>query len=178
MPSVAQVSMPSARTSRIIAATASTSLLLRRAPGGAHAEARGAGVLRGLRARAHFIERHQLLALEPGLVANALRAVRAVFGAGAGLDREQRAHLHGVRRVVRAVDFLGAEHQVGERQREQRFDLGDRSSRGAIASVMPIPLSIDLHQFSGWPQRGRRRNSRACSGPAESIVNRLSAACG
>ena len=62
--------------------------------------------------------------------------------------------------MVGAVDFLRAEHEVGEGQREQRFDFGD-GPVVAYRSVMPIPLSVDLHQFSGWPSRAaRRRNSR------------------
>ena len=43
---------------------------------------------------------HQLLALEARVVAHALRAVRAVLRAGAGLDRQQGAHLHLVRLEV------------------------------------------------------------------------------
>ena len=71
----------------------------------------------------------QLLALEPGVVADALRAVGAVLRAGAGLDRQQRAHLHAVRVEVRAVHALGVEQQVVERQREQRARLARASSR-------------------------------------------------
>ena len=37
--------------------------ILRRAPGGAHAEAAGAGVARGARFGEHLVERHQLLGI-------------------------------------------------------------------------------------------------------------------
>ena len=65
------------------------------------------------------------LALETGFVTHGLRAVGAVFGASAGLDRQQRAHLHGIRLVVGAVDFLCAKHQVAKGKREQGFYFGD-----------------------------------------------------
>ena len=126
MPSVAQVSMPSAlhladhrgdrSMSRSFGERQAAPMQKRVAPASFAACARVA----------HFLERHQLLALEAGVVADALRAVRAVLGAGAGLDREQRAHLHRVRLVVRAVRGLRAEDEVRERQGEQRLDLGDR----------------------------------------------------
>jgi hypothetical protein len=61
---------------------------------------------------------------KPVLVVAALRAVFAIFRAGAGFDRQQRAHLHLVRVEMFAVHLLGAEQQVVKRQVEQREDLG------------------------------------------------------
>ena len=93
--------------------------VLRRPPGGAHAEARGAGGL-GLRGFVqHILERHQFLRLQAGVVARGLRAVGAVFRAAAGLDRQQGGDLHLVRVEALAVDLSGFVHQVGERQVEQ-----------------------------------------------------------
>ncbi|KAK4009560.1 hypothetical protein OUZ56_018694 [Daphnia magna] len=97
-------------------------LVLRRTPGRAHAEAGravGAGILGGLN---DLGERHQLLGLQAGAEAGALRAVRAIFRAGARLDRQQGGQLHGVRIEMRAMNRLRPEQQVVERQREQRFD--------------------------------------------------------
>ena len=37
---------------------------------------------------------------------------------------------------------------------------------------MPIPLIVDLHQFFGSARGAGREDSRACSGAADSIVNR------
>src|SRR5262249_58507928 len=45
------------------------------APGRAHAEAAGAGVLRRPRLRQHGVERHQLFRLHAGVVTRALRAI-------------------------------------------------------------------------------------------------------
>src|SRR3546814_5161213 len=68
--------------------------ILRRAPGGAHAETRRAVGL-GFPGRLdHRIERHQRLLLQAGLETHRLRAVRAILGAGTGLDRQQRGQLH------------------------------------------------------------------------------------
>ncbi len=69
--------------------------------------------------------------VDSGVVALRLRAVAAVLRAAAGLDREQRRQLHGVRRVVRAVHLLRAVHELGERQREQRLDRRDGPARPA-----------------------------------------------
>ncbi len=98
--------------------------ILRRAPRRAHAETRRAGGLRLLRLGEHRIEAHQLFGFDAGRVARGLRAVRAVLGTAAGLDRQQRRHLHRVRVVVRAMHRVGAREQVGERQIHQRRDFG------------------------------------------------------
>ena len=69
--------------------------VLGRAPGRAHAEARGAGrlgALRGFAAPSSGV--HQLGGLDAGVVVRRLRAVAAVLGAAAGLDRQQRGQLH------------------------------------------------------------------------------------
>ena len=68
--------------------------ILGRAPGGAHAKAAGAGIACGTRLGEHLVERHQLLGIHAGVVMGALRTIGAVLGAAAGLDREQRRHLH------------------------------------------------------------------------------------
>src|SRR5206468_3357988 len=48
-----------------------------------------------------------------------LRAVLAVLGAAAGLDREQGRKLHGVRLEVRPMDLVRAVDEVVERQLEE-----------------------------------------------------------
>ncbi len=101
-------------------------LLARAAPGGAHAEAAGPGIARGARGGDHGIHVQQRLALQVGLVVRALRAVAAVLRTGAGLDAQQRAHLHGVGVEMGAVRGLRAVQQVAERQLEQGANLGAR----------------------------------------------------
>ena len=103
----------------------------------------------------------------PGVVTNGLRAVGAVFRAGASLDREQRAHLHGVRLVVRAMGFLRAEHEIGERQGEESFDFGDRpvvASRSFLFLVPWLYLLIALvFRLAGGgpaPKPGHVRQAR------------------
>ena len=89
--------------------------VLRAPVGCAHAESGRAGRL-GLRGRpGHFLHAHQVLGGDTGVVANALRAVGAVFRAGAGLDGQQRRYLHRVGIEVLPVDPLGFVQQVIER---------------------------------------------------------------
>ena len=128
--------------------------LLGRAPRGAHAEARRAGFARGLGARGDIRDGHQRLALEARVVADALRAVRAVLGAGAGLDRQQRAHLHGVRRLVLPVHPLRLEQQVLEGQREQRLDLLERPV--VAGGCGHGRVLIHFYAFRRDPSRARR----------------------
>ena len=61
-----------------------------------------------------LINGHQPFDFQPGLIARALRAVLAVLGAGAGLDREQGTHLHPVGLEVLPVNGLRLEQQVHE----------------------------------------------------------------
>jgi hypothetical protein len=94
--------------------------ILRAAPRRAHAKAARTGGLGGLGAFQHGVHAHQLLRLHARVVARGLRAVGAVFRATAGLDRQQRGYLHGVRVMLFAVHGLRAMHQLVERQRKQR----------------------------------------------------------
>ena len=57
-----------------------------------------------------------------------LRAVLAVLGTGAGLDRQQRRDLYAVRVEVRAMHRLRLEQQVVERLLEQGTDFGEDQS--------------------------------------------------
>ena len=110
--------------------------VLRLAPGRAHAEAAGAGILRGLRLGQHLVEAHQLFGLDAGVVFRALRAIGAVLRAAAGLDRQQRRDLHFGGIEIGAVDGLRAEDQVGKGQREQLADFGARPvmAQGAVVT--------------------------------------------
>ncbi|MOA11627.1 hypothetical protein D3C78_1315790 [compost metagenome] len=93
------------------------------APGGPHAEAGravGPGLTGPLQHLFHF---HQPLGLESGMIAGALGAILAILRTGAGLDGEQGADLHLVRIEMGAVNGLGLEHQIVERQGKQRLDL-------------------------------------------------------
>jgi hypothetical protein len=103
---------------------------LRAAPRGAHAEACCAGVLRGLGGIDNAADIGERLVFDTGVVARRLRTVAAIFRAAAGLDRHQRRQLDGVGRVMRAMDVLRMQQQVGEGQREQRLDCVDVDRSG------------------------------------------------
>ncbi len=96
----------------------------RTAPGGAHAETRRAAGFCRLGIPDHFFQRQQLFFRQAGVVMTALRAIGAVFRAGAGLDRQQRRGLHGVGVEVPAMNALCDKEQIVERQGEQLFDFG------------------------------------------------------
>src|SRR5205807_4826156 len=72
---------------------------------------------------------HQWLGLDAALVVHRLRAVAAVLGTSAGLDRQQLAHLDLVGAVVLAVDGRGAVHELEQRLREQRAHVRERPVR-------------------------------------------------
>ena len=135
--------------------------VLRASPGRAHAEARRAGLARGARARDDRGRFHQRLALEAGVVADALRAVGAILGTGAGLDRQQRRDLDLVRVEVEAVGRLRAVHQVGEGQRMQRAHFIERpvaadiGGRAAVAIHCIAPRSE--RKTAACRARGRRK---------------------
>jgi hypothetical protein len=129
MPSVAQVSMPSALTPSTSAVEVA---ILGRAPGRAHAETRGAGGLGGARLGQHGFRPHQLFGLHAGIVVGRLRAIGAVLRATAGLNRQQCRNLHFERIEMQAVDALRLGHQLGKGQREQRPHL------------RPCPVVADL----------------------------------
>ena len=94
-------------------------------PGGAHAETCRADGLGFGRSLQHLLHLHQLLFIEAGVVVPGLRAVLAVFRAGAGLDREQRGNLHAVSIEVLTVHGLRLEQQIVEGLLEERLDLGE-----------------------------------------------------
>ena len=109
MPSVQQVSSPSAFTARTMSSTGSRS----RSFGPRHAapmQKRVAPCAFAARAAATTASRaSSASSVDAGVIALRLRAVAAVLGAAAGLDRQQRRQLHRVRRVVLAVHLLRAE---------------------------------------------------------------------
>ena len=82
------------------------------APGGAHAEAGGAGVLGVAGGVEDGVEVHQGVGVDVGVVAGGLGAVGAVLGAAAGFDGEEDADLDLAGLVVAAVDLAGAGDQV------------------------------------------------------------------
>ena len=115
---------PSALTPSTMAQTWSRSRSFGLAPGRAHAEARGAArpwprALRPAPRRALI----SFSALTPVSYCAALRAIGAVLRAAAGLDRQQRRDLHLGRIEMLPVHARRAEHQLRERQREQRAHL-------------------------------------------------------
>ncbi len=92
-------------------------------PGRAHAEPLCARSLGPGRLGHHRLRIHQLAGLQAGVEMGGLAAVAAVLGAAAGLHRQQLRQLHLGGIEPSAVDLGGAEHQLGERQLEQRLDL-------------------------------------------------------
>ena len=141
MPSVQQASMPSARTPRTMSSTRLELFAFGDvAPGGAHAEARRALLARAARRLERLVDAHQVVAIDAGVVVRRLRAVGAVLRAAAGLDAQEHAALHFVGDVIRAVHRLRAEHQVEQRRRVDRFDLGDR----------PVVPDRRPYRWTGW----------------------------
>ncbi len=123
--------------------------VLRPAPRSTHAEARRALRLRGARGRDDGIETEQRLLGDAGVVALRLRAVAAILGAAAGLDRDERRELHRIGAMVRAVRLLRAENEIGKRQREQRFDGLDRPAQARSTRRARIPPRA----FGRWHRR-------------------------
>jgi hypothetical protein len=105
---------------------------LRAAPRRAHAEARRATRPRRAGTLEHVLDVEHLLAADAGLVAHALRAVRAILGAAAGLHADERAHLDHVRVEMLAVHGMRPEEQVVEWQPGERPHLveGPVGARG------------------------------------------------
>jgi len=97
-------------------------LIAHLAPSRTHAEASGASVLRATRGSEDLVDFHRGRGLHKGLVAGGLGTVRAVFGAAAGLDGEERALLYFGRVPVHSVSGGGLVHQLVERE---VVDLGD-----------------------------------------------------
>ena len=114
--------------------------ILRPAPGRAHAEAGRACVLRGARRVDDDAQVQQRLADHARVIARGLRAIAAVLGTAAGLDRQQRGQLDRVGRVVFAMHLLRAEQQVVEWQREQGVDRID---------VEPLPHGAGARRCRG-----------------------------
>ena len=88
------------------------------APGCAHAEAICAALLSGFSCLDHFFHFQHLAILHTGGMKRRLRAITAVFGTAACLDRKQGGKLHRVRIEMLAVYQLRPEYQIGERQLE------------------------------------------------------------
>jgi hypothetical protein len=63
----------------------------------------------------HLLDFHQAFGFQTGFIARALRAIFAIFRAGAGLDRQQRADLHMARIEVLTVYLLRFKQQLKER---------------------------------------------------------------
>ena len=112
--------------------------ILGRAPCRAHAEARRAGSFRLLRLVDDGVERHEFFRLHTGCIARALRTVGAVLGTAAGLDRQQRRHLHCVCIVVGAMRVMRAREQIIKRQREQREHLGAADAFGGGTMLLRL----------------------------------------
>jgi hypothetical protein len=63
-----------------------------------------------------------------------LRAITAVFGTAAGLDRQQGGKLHRIRVEMRAVHLLRAIQQVRKRKLEQGLHCGHAPALRRIAA--------------------------------------------
>ena len=100
---------------------------------------------------------------DAGIVMRALRTIAAVLRATAGLDRQQRGHLHLGRVEVHAMDALRAEHQLRERQREQRAQL---LARPVVTDGAEILLARHSQRMEAVrssmaaPWRAARRNCK------------------
>ena len=164
MPSVMHVSMPSAFTPSTMAHTHVHVAALGRAPGGAHAVAGGAGILRLAGLGEHASTSISLLALEAGGVVRRLAAIAAILGAAAGLDGEQPAPLHGVRLEVAAMDRVRLEQEIVERRIVECLSLlagpvmaqraVGRLARQRLAETSAVPSYASLPR--GAAVRGQR----------------------
>jgi len=92
-------------------------------PGGAHAVPRRPTFAGLFGLGQHVGHGHRLFGLDAGIVAGRLRAIGAVLGAAAGLDRQKARHLHPVGVEIPAVKGLGLHDQVVKRQPEQGLGL-------------------------------------------------------
>mmetsp|Transcript_33157 Transcript_33157/g.104889 ORF Transcript_33157/g.104889 Transcript_33157/m.104889 type:complete len:398 (+) Transcript_33157:209-1402(+) len=118
------------------------------APRGAHAEARGAGLLRAARRREHLVHLHLRRGLDEGLVLHGLRAVAAVLRAAARLDGDERALLHLARVEEHAVHARRLEYEVQQRPVVDLRDLFPRPAVAylhSLASRDPPLLALHLH---------------------------------
>ena len=77
----------------------------------------------------HGVDIEHFFGAGVGLVVRRLRAVRAVFGATAGLHAEERAELHLVVGVVRAVNGACLVEERKERAIVERADVRARERR-------------------------------------------------
>ncbi len=84
------------------------------APRRAHAKPCRAVLLREPRGIHHFLERQQVLALDTRVIACGLRAIAAVLGASARLDRQQRGALHAIRIEMFAMRRMRAKDEIVE----------------------------------------------------------------
>ncbi|MDF9863611.1 hypothetical protein M2437_002593 [Methylorubrum pseudosasae] len=95
------------------------------APRRAHAEAVRPVGLGGGGLLQHRVDRHQPLAGEVGaLVVGRLRAIGAILGAAAGLDRQQGRPLDVGGVVMRPVHDARPMHEIEQRHVVDRLDLG------------------------------------------------------
>ena len=92
--------------------------------------------------------------LDARVVALRLRAVAAILGAAAGLDRHQRRELDAVRRVMLAMRLLRAKESSGNGSAKSESDLIDASTRapaGASARVRASRKRIEGDRtFGRW----------------------------
>ena len=109
--------------------------LLRAAPRSAHAEPRShPPPSRRAPRRTTLVDVQHRLVVDAGVKARGLRTIAAVLRAAAGLDRDQRGELHGVRCMVRAMHLLRPVQEIVERQRQQRVDGVDAPARRSCRS--------------------------------------------
>ena len=163
--------------------------ILRTAPRGAHAEARRAGFLRAARRVEHRVEPEHGLVADAGVVARRLRAVAAVLGTAAGLDRQQRRQA-----APRSASWCARwtccapEQEVGERELEQREHcLGGPARRvpralaGALAGGTGGSRFVEhrsrYRSNVGSPRTSRHHyNPGRCRGAAVRLSNSANAA--
>jgi hypothetical protein len=95
------------------------------APGRPHAEAIGAGRLGAPRRGQHGCDLEHLDLAETDLaMMRRLRAIAAILGAAAGLDRQEARLLDVIHVVIGAMGGIGARDQIEERQIVDGADLG------------------------------------------------------
>ena len=137
MPSVTQVSMPSALTPSTMAQTCSRSRSLGERQAAPMQKRLAPAALAARASASTASSAISFCGFDAGVVMHALRAVAAILRTAAGLDRQQRGNLHLARIEILAVDALRLEDQLGKRQREQRGHFRARPVMADGAEIEP-----------------------------------------
>ena len=156
MPSVTQVSIPSALTPSTMAQTASRSLSLGERQAAPMQKRDGARRLGGAGIGQHGFDLHQLGGLQAGVVLRRLAAIAAILRAAAGLDRQQGRDLHLAGIEMGPVHALRRGTSVPGKGRANRAAISSRRPVGARGGRAGHGRGRSWRHLRGVPGRGKR----------------------